>query len=140
MSSGLLQHLNGFVFCFLTALFSKLLQQLSILYMVLQNRQTDLSYGIRKIVSFLDFLGDLRSDKSYAEFFASVVQVAGEPKARSDMKHNYRRLFFEIIDNVSGMLQERFLDLKEFAFLDLINPHCLYNWKNNVPVDKLEIL
>ena len=79
MSSGLLQHLNGFLFCFLIALFNKILQQSSILYMVLQNRKTDLSYGVRKIVSFLDFLGELRSDKSYNEVFASVVQVAGDP-------------------------------------------------------------
>ena len=44
-------------------------------------------------------------------FFASVVQIGGEPKAMSDMKYNYRRLFFEMIDSVSGMSQERFLDL-----------------------------
>ena len=106
MSSGLLQHLNGFLFRFLIALFNKLFQQSSILYMVLQNRKTDLSYGIGKIISFLEFLSELRSDKSYDEFFASVVQVAGGPHSKSDMRHNYRRLFFEIIDNVSGMLQE----------------------------------
>ena len=52
----------------------------------MQNRQTYLSYGIRKIVSVLDFLGELRSDKSCDEFSASVVQVAGEPKVRLDMK------------------------------------------------------
>ena len=82
----------------------------------------------------------MRSDKSYNEFFASVVQVAGEPNARSDMRQNYRRLFFEVIDNVSGMLQERFHDLKDFAFLDLVNPHCFINWKNSVPAEKLELL
>ena len=79
MSSGLLQHLNGFLFNFLIALFSKVLQQSSILYMVLKNRKTYLSYGIGKIVSFLDILGELRSNKSYNEFFASVIRVAGEP-------------------------------------------------------------
>ena len=38
------------------------------------------------------------------------------------------------------MLQERFLDLKDFAFLDLVNPHCFINWKNSVPAEKLELL
>ena len=56
------------------------------------------------------------------------------------MSHNYRRLFFEVIDNVSGMLQERFLDLKDFAFVDLVNPHCFINWKNGDPAEKLELL
>ena len=97
MSSGLLQHLNGFLFRFLIALFNKLFQQSSILYMVLQNRKTDLSYGIGKIISFLEFLGELRSDKSYDEFFASVVQVTGEPYAKSDMRQNYRRLFLRLL-------------------------------------------
>ena len=82
----------------------------------------------------------MRSDKSYDEFFSSVVQVAGEPNPGSDMRHNYRRLFFEVIDNVSGMLQERFHDLKDFAFLDLVNPHCFINWKNSVPAETLELL
>ena len=56
------------------------------------------------------------------------------------MWHNYRRLFFELIDNVSCMLQEGFLDLKDFAFLDLVNQHCFINWKNSVPAEKLELL
>ena len=136
MSSGLLQHLNGLLFRFLIALFNKILQQSSILYIVLQNRKTDLSYGLRKIVSFLDFLGELRSDKSYDEFFAS----ADEPNSRSDMRRNYRRLFCEIIDNVSGRLKECVLDLKDFAFPDLVNPHCFINWKNSVPAEKLGLL
>ena len=74
--------------------------------MVLQNRKTDLSYGIGNIVRFREILVELRSNMSYNEFFPTVGQVASEPKAKSGMRHNYRRLFFEIIDNVSGMLQE----------------------------------
>ena len=54
------------------------------------------------------------------------------------MRHNYSRFFFEVIDNVSGMLQEQFLDFKDFAFLDLVNPHCFINWKNSIPAEKFE--
>ena len=56
------------------------------------------------------------------------------------MRHNYRRLFFEVIDNVSGVLQEQFLDFKDFSFLDLVNPYCFINWKNSVPAEKMELL
>ena len=54
------------------------------------------------------------------------------------MRHNYRRLFFEVL-GFSGMLQEQFLDFnfKDFACLDLINPHCFINWKNSVPAEKV---
>ena len=107
--------------------------------MVLQNKQTGLSFGISKII-FLDFLHNLRSDNSFTEFFASVVDIIGEPKTRLDLKYNYKRLFYEVIDNIVSMLEERFLDLKDFAFLDLVNPHCFLNWQNNVPVEKQELL
>ena len=56
------------------------------------------------------------------------------------MRHNYRRLFFEVIDNVSGVLQEQFLDVKDFAFLDLVNPYCFINLKNGIHTEKLELL
>ena len=38
------------------------------------------------------------------------------------------------------MLQEQFLDLKDFAFLELVNPHCFINWKNGVPAEYFELL
>ena len=38
------------------------------------------------------------------------------------------------------MLEERLSDLKDFAFQDLVNPHCLLNWQNNVPIEKLDLL
>ena len=56
------------------------------------------------------------------------------------MRHNYRRLSFEVIDNISVVLQEQFLDFKDFALLDLVNPHCFINWKNGVPAEKLELV
>ena len=52
------------------------------------------------------------------------------------MRHNYKRTFFEVIDNVSGMLQEQFLEFKDFAFLDLVNPHFFTNWRNSGAIGK----
>ena len=39
------------------------------------------------------------------------------------MRRKYRRLFCEFIDNVSGVLQEQFIEFKDFAVLDL----CLWD-------------
>ena len=47
-ASGLLQYLNSFVFCFFICLFHKILEQSSILYMILQNTKTDLSFGLER--------------------------------------------------------------------------------------------
>ena len=48
---GLLQYLNSFVFCFcfFICLFHKILEQSSILSMILQNTKTDFSFGVGKI-------------------------------------------------------------------------------------------
>ena len=101
---------------------NKILQQSSILYMVLQKRQTGLSFGISKIISFLDFLHNLKSDNSFNELFASVVEINGEPKTRLDLKYNYKRPFYEVNDNI------------------VLNPHCFINWQNNIPVERLELM
>ena len=44
-ASGLYHFMNSFLFCFLVHFFNKTLEQSSLLYMVLQNRNTDFSYG-----------------------------------------------------------------------------------------------
>ena len=54
-------------------LFNKSLQQSFILYMVLQNGQPGLSLGISKIISFLDFLHNLRSDDSFTKFLLLLL-------------------------------------------------------------------
>ena len=138
-TSGLLQYLNSFLFCFLMILFNKILQQSAILYMVLQYRQTDLTYGIGKISNFLDFLLEMRSDESYDSCFPSAVEMVGEPTTRADKKHNYKQLFFQVIDNMANMLKDQFADFKSFEFLDLVNPHFFSQWKDSLPAGKLEL-
>lgn len=61
-ASGLLQYLNSFLFCFLVILFHNILEQSAILYAILQNRETDFSYGIGKIEDFKTHLFNILND------------------------------------------------------------------------------
>ena len=53
-ASGLYHVMNSFLFCFLIQVFNRILEQSALLYMVLQNRNTDFSHGGQKIATFAD--------------------------------------------------------------------------------------
>ena len=105
--------------------------------MFLQNRNTDFSYGVQKISIFLEFLCTLRNDEEYNCLYSSTVEEIGQPSSRSDLKYNFKQLFFEIIDNTKVMMEERFADCKKFSFLDLVNPKLFPQWKGKVRTDML---
>ena len=138
--SGLLHYLNSFLFCFSVCVFYKILGQSSILYSVLQGRQTDFNYGMTKIERFKTFVSSLRSDEAFDEFYQEAVDKVGPPVSRADTKHNYKQLYFEILDSIVGMLNERFKDMERFGFLDLVNPKVFATWGGVVPPEKINLL
>ena len=139
-ASGLYHFMNSFLFCFLVHVFNKILEQSSLLYMVLQNRNTDFSYGCQKISAFGNFLSYLHADSAYHHFFQSTVFLVGEPSFNADKRHNYKSLYCQIVHSIMSMLSERFVDCKSFAFLDLVNPCIFKQWRKGVPPDMLQSL
>ena len=120
--SGLLHYLNSFLFCFLVCVFYKILELSSILYSILQDKQTDFNYGVTRIERFKTFVSSLRSNEEFAKFYQEAVDKVGPPATKADKKHNYKQLYFEVLDSIVGMLSERFQDMKRFEFLDLASP------------------
>ena len=80
--SGLLNYLDSFLFCFLVCVFYKILEQSSILYSILQSRETDFSYGISRIERFKNFVSSLRTDEGFSNFYQEAVDKVGEPLSR----------------------------------------------------------
>ena len=72
------QDIAGAKQSFQSGIFQQNLVQKYFLSMVLQNIQRALSDWFKKIVIALEFLFDLRSGNSCAEFLASVVYITGE--------------------------------------------------------------
>ena len=121
-ASGLLQQLNSFLFCFLLFLFNKVLEQSSILNSIPQNTSTNFSFRIEKIKTVVALLTDLRSDDAFDDLLSSTIDMAGQPSSRSDKKHNYKQIYFELLDTIIAMLNDRFADSQSFEFLDSFNP------------------
>jgi hypothetical protein len=138
--SGLLHYLNSFLFCFLVSVFYKILEQSSILYCILQDTQTDFNYGVSRIERFKTFVSSLRTDEDFAEFYQEAVDKVGPPASKADKKHNYKQLYFEVLDSIVGMLSERFQDMNRFEFLDLVSPRVFKTWGGVVPADKISLL
>ena len=78
--------------------------------------------GISRIECFKNFVSSLLTDEGFSNFYQEAVDKVGEHLSRIDRKHNYKQLYFEIIDSIVGMLTERFQDMKQFEFLDRVNP------------------
>ena len=99
-ASGLLQYLNSFLFCFLVCLFHDILEQSAILFAILHDRETDFSYGIQKIENLQTYLSNMRNDGKYDTCYQDAVNLVGPPVSRSDTKHNYRQLYYQVIDTI----------------------------------------
>ncbi|CAB4035785.1 zinc finger MYM-type 1-like, partial [Paramuricea clavata] len=86
------------------------------------------------------FVSSLRSDEAFDEFYQEAVDKVGPPISRADTKHNYKQLYFEILDSIVGMLNERFQDMERFGFLDLVNPKVFATWGGVVPPERINLL
>jgi len=136
-ASGLLQYLNSFLFCFLLFVFNKIFEQSSILFTVLQDRRIEFSYGASKIINFSRYLIDMCNDETFTETYQSTVDLVEHPSSRSDRKHNYKDIYLQLLNCMVFILSDRFSDIENFEFLDLVNPNFFSMWKNKVPSAKL---
>ncbi|XP_046848843.1 zinc finger MYM-type protein 1-like isoform X2 [Xenia sp. Carnegie-2017] len=80
--TGLLGYLNGFLFCFLVLVFHRILEQSSILYSILQDKDTDFHYGVSRVERFKAFVASLRNDTEYCQVYDLAVEKVGPPVTR----------------------------------------------------------
>ena len=80
------------------------------------------------------------NDETFTETYKSTVDLVGHPSSRSDMKHNYKDIYLQLLNCMAFMLSDRFSDIENFEFLDLVNPNFFSMWKNKVPSTKLNNL
>ena len=138
--SGLPQYLDSFLCCFFLGLFNNILQQSSVLYMFHQNRNIDFSFTMSKIDKCLLFLADMHTDDAYDNLDQATIERIGHSSSRTERRIGYKQLYFEVIDNCSSMMKERFTDCKDYEFLNLVNPKLFSQWKSKVPATKLGLL
>ena len=82
----------------------------------------------------------MRNTNIFNSYYQGTVDVVGQPTSRSDKRHNYKQLYYEVIDNICTTLDERFDGIKEFAFLDLVNPIFFPQWQKEFPTEKVQLM
>ena len=55
----------------------------------------------------------MRNDSKYDTCNQDAANLVGPPVSRSDKKHNYRQLHYQVIDTIKGMLIERTIPRSE---------------------------
>ncbi|XP_046863600.1 uncharacterized protein LOC124457382 isoform X1 [Xenia sp. Carnegie-2017] len=90
--TGLLGYLNGFLFCFLVHVCQRILEQSSILYSILQDKDTDFHYGMSRFERFKAFVASLRNDTEYCQVYDLAVEKVGPPVTSSIINLVFQKL------------------------------------------------
>ena len=125
---------KDFNFNFLLKVFGEIFPLTDTLFDVLQSKTNDIAYCVQKINDFKILIQSKRD--SFLEIWDSAKNICDilKPEAKrlridsvGDSETCYRKLFFEIIDNILVQLDSRFSNVESLKFLELTNLKKYYN-------------
>ena len=148
---GYLKFLCKYKTVFLLNVLSTIYSQTDILFNILQNKNFDIIYCDKKIEEIKVFFKKERESgfghywtltNNSAEIDFDDVKVKRKKKDDLPKEDFYRKLFFEIIDNIEGQLCSRFSTLRKLEIFGLLNYEKFgeYKKKSNFPEDLLKKL
>ena len=140
---GHLSNLENFEFCFLLATFHSIFSLTDVLFNVLQNASLDIAYCRKKITETQNTVNFLRN--RFQEVYEETVADVGLPGKRNrnlsvDLTTKYRRLYFEIFDNIEQHINTRFQDYGKLTFLGLLDYSKYSSYVRSFPTDGLKSL
>lgn len=144
-SRGYLDMLKNEVnFNLLLLIFSEVFPFCDILFAVLQNKTSDINFCIKKIQEFKSIISAKREQfhRLWSKFQQLDIQIQQQRRKMrtavvGDEEACYRRLFLEIIDNISTHIDARFANFNSLKFLELIN-FCDNNKVSEVAFESLK--
>ncbi|XP_053571536.1 zinc finger MYM-type protein 1-like [Bombina bombina] len=141
---------NSFLYksstCFLLMAYEAIFLQTDILFRLLQNKLMDVGFCCRRIDDTMKFLESKRQefDTFYGEFEEKCVRLGltdnERTRSREPIKDVRRRLFYNIIDNVTVQMRVRFDKFSELEFLSLVDCTKLLEMSKNIDDEKLQSL
>lgn len=133
--SGFLNNLKEFEFNFLLHTFSEIFSETDILYEILQKKTSDIVYCAQKITEFEIFMEQYRNkfDIKYNFILASNCDRPKRKRGVDDVKLYYKRVFYEIIDNVLNECRSRYKNLKDLNFFKLLAKENYTSYCTNFP-------
>lgn len=149
-SRGFLSCFNDFNFNFLLTVFSEIFPFSDILFECLQKKNSDINLCNLKVREYLSIIESKRNDFEFLwEKTNSVVNISDYSSTKTtrirmekdiDLQTQYRKLLFEIIDNILMQLRERFQNIEKMKYLDLLNTSFFNKFKTNFPETEFKAL
>lgn len=131
---------------FIIHILSNLLVFTDILFNILQAKNFDILYCSEKIVDFQNQLKHER--KNFNTVWSAITENSNELSVNNhnirqteiDKKDYYRRLYFEIIDNIHTQIDIRFKSFEKLQYFNLLNPtkYKCFVKKDNFPYNLLK--
>lgn len=141
---GFHSFLNEFNTKLMLEIFSKLFSYTDVLYNILQGTSVDIMYCHQKVSDTVKQLQRDRQDGFDFVWNSTTSDSEVEPstkRARRDIGRDfYRRLYFEIVDNLVEQIQTRYGSISKLSFFHLLGHQKYDNYKNTFPDELLESL
>ena len=147
-ADNLLAKLNDFTFMFFTNCFQNILFQAGKLFEILQCKQLDIKRGQTKTNDFISSVEGYRNDEHYQSILretAFVTELENDavlPPAKRvrGAQINYKQNYFEILDHILMSLRERFADMQEYAFIELLDADKFEQFSRSFPMQHVDAL
>ena len=144
-ADNLLAKLNDFTFMFFINCFQNILSQAGKLFDILQCKQLDIKRGQNKVNDFISCVEGYRNDEHYQNLLRETAVVteqendsAPSVKRARGAQINYKRIYFEIIDHILLSLRERFVDMQEYAFFELLDVDKFEQFSGSFPMQHVD--
>lgn len=146
-AKGFRKNLNDFEFNFLLELFHLVLPKAEVLFKILQKKSCDIMFCENEIQNFKNFLVRLRGDfgglwvkmKDF-EMNRNETFPNKRIKIDDDKEAFYRRLYFEILDNLIVQIEDRFSDFRKLEFFALLEFSKFKEYSHKFPEEHLKSL
>ncbi|CAD0200538.1 unnamed protein product [Chrysodeixis includens] len=135
--SSFLFNMKEFEFNFLLKIFADIFAETHVLYGILQQK-SNIAYCVEKIKELESILERYR-DK-FEIYYDAAVHITGPPKRKhnvDDVKIHYQRIFLEIIDNVNSELRNRYKNLKDLKFIEILSCENFKKYSEIFPENKI---
>lgn len=143
---GFLHFLQDFTSNFLLAILSVLFALTDAVFQTIQTKTNDITYCLQSISGLKENLRTKRDE--FPRFWEKAKEMSPNEPGSTRMRladvggveASYRKLFYEIIDNVSQQIDARFNDLNRLSFLGLIDPQKSRKYSKDFPEEAFQSL
>ena len=168
LSKSLNRLLHDFDFVFLLIVYKEILDMTDTLSKVLQSKKLDVNICLSHVESCKKTLQALREEEKFSQFYDDATErlqndgipfkekrikrprvwlnfecgfnASEDSNVSQSHKDTFRKLYYEVLDNVIGQMNGRFKDMHKLKFFELLDPKKYDSYSKCFPIGFLDNL